>query len=87
MIRLDGSELTNIERSMTKVMLDEASKIEGERIISRIAAPLSPILPRTKVQEIITTMSKAQGTKIYLLFTEDSRHCSEATRRVSLITA
>ena len=36
---------------------------------------------------MITTMSKAQGMKINLLFTEGSRHCSEARKRVSFITA
>ena len=72
MIILDRKELTNIARSMTKGMLDAVSEREGARIISRIAAPLSPLLPRTKVQEMITTMSKAQGTKIDLMFTEDS---------------
>ena len=81
MIRLDGRELTNIARSMTKGMLDAASERDGARIISRIAAPLSALLSRTKVQDMITTMSKAQGAKI------DSRQCSEATRRVSFITA
>ena len=70
MIRLDGRELTNIARSMTKGMLDAASEREGSRIIARIAAPLSPLLSRKRVQEMITTMSKAQGTKIDLLFAE-----------------
>ena len=50
MIRLDGRELTNIARSMTKGMLDAASEREGAKIISRIAAPLSPLLPRTRVK-------------------------------------
>ena len=86
MIRQDGRELTKIARSMTKGMIDAASEREGARIISRIAAPLSPLLPRTKVQELITTMSMAQGSKIDIIFPKGSRRCSETTRRVSFIT-
>ena len=87
MIRLDGKELTDIARSMTRGMLDAASEREGSRIIKKIAAPLSPLLTKTRVKEMITTMSKAQGTKINLLFEEDSRDCREATSKVSFITA
>ena len=85
-IRLDGRKLTNIARSMTRGMLDAALEREGSRIIKKMAAPLSPLLTKTRVQVMITTMSKTQGTIVDLFFKEVSRQCSKATRRVSFIT-